>query len=145
MAARTGAAAQSGADGTRTAAASAVVTDRHGRILLVLRANDPQAGRWSLPGGRVEPGETPRDAAAREVLEETGIVVKVGRELGILEVPFAPHAAYEIHDFAAEIIAGEATAGDDAADVCWAGAEQFATLALTRGLIERLAGYGLLP
>jgi len=145
VAAQTGADAQSEASRTRTPAASAVVTDGRGRILLVLRANEPQAGRWAVPGGRVELGETLREAAAREVHEETGITVQVGRELGILHVPFPPHAAYEIHDFAATLVAGEATAGDDAADVCWAGAGELAALPLTRGLLERLAGYGLLP
>lgn len=134
-----------GAAGARILAASAIVADGRGRILLVLRANEPQAGLWAVPGGRVEPGETLREAAAREVLEETGITVEVGRELGVLEVPFPPHAAYEIHDFAAEFVAGEATAADDADDVCWAGAEELAALPLTRGLRDRLARYGLRP
>jgi len=57
--------------------AGAVVRDGAGRLLLVQRGRAPSAGLWSLPGGRVEPGETAAEAAAREVTEETGLVVEV--------------------------------------------------------------------
>ncbi|WP_425846885.1 NUDIX domain-containing protein [Agrococcus sp. TSP3-2-1] len=60
-------------------AASGGVTDDAGRFLLVRRRHPAEAGRWSVPGGSVEPGETMPQAVAREVLEETGIVVTVGR------------------------------------------------------------------
>jgi acetyl-CoA carboxylase carboxyl transferase subunit beta len=60
-------------------AAGAVIADRHGRLLLVKRARDPQRGRWSVPGGRVEPGESLEAAAVREALEETGLRIEVDR------------------------------------------------------------------
>ena len=61
----------------RIPAAGAVITDAAGRVLLVLRGHEPQSGRWSIPGGHVEPGETPAEAAAREALEETGLTVRI--------------------------------------------------------------------
>ena len=119
--------------------AGAVVRDEHGRLLLVRRANEPSAGSWSLPGGRVEPGETPAKAAAREVREETGLEVEVGELL--LTSPFGP---YVVHDFAAVVVGGSLAAGDDASDVRWCTPADLETLELTPGLIEALRGAALL-
>ncbi len=63
---------------------SAFVTDRHGHVLLHRRADN---GYWSLPGGRVNPGESVVEACAREVLEETGLWVRVGRLIGVYSDP----------------------------------------------------------
>ena len=60
----------------------ALVHDSNGRLLLVRRANPPGEGMWSIPGGRVEPGETDEAAVTREVAEETGLSVTVGRLVG---------------------------------------------------------------
>src|SRR4051812_36423779 len=75
--------------------AGAVVRDRDGRLLLVRRGHAPSEGLWSVPGGRVEDGETPEQAAAREVLEETGLYVDVGKLLASVRV-----GDYLVHDFA---------------------------------------------
>jgi len=64
--------------------AGAVIKDGQGRLLLIRRRNEPGAGLWSLPGGRIEPGETGDQAVAREVREETGLSVTVGRLLGVV-------------------------------------------------------------
>jgi ADP-ribose pyrophosphatase YjhB (NUDIX family) len=85
---------------------SGVVTDAAGRILLVLRAAEPEAGLWSVPGGKAESEETLPQTVAREVLEETGLEVVVGAELGTLEIPNGDDERYEIHDFAAQPVAG---------------------------------------
>ncbi len=71
----------------RVLAASAVITDSHGRVLLALRGTEPEKGRWSVPGGSVEPGGTLAEAAAREAFEETGLLVEIGRELWMVEIP----------------------------------------------------------
>ena len=55
------------------------------RLLLVLRGREPSRGNWSVPGGRVEPGESDEAATAREVLEETGLHVNVGPLVGSVE------------------------------------------------------------
>lgn len=126
-------------------AASAVIIDAHGRVLLVKRGKEPQKGRWSVPGGSVEPGETLQEAAAREALEETGLVVKIGRELWTLTTPTADGRNYEIHDFAATAIGGELAAGDDADDARWVSPEELEGLLLTVDLATYLRRVGIHP
>ena len=123
-------------------AAGAVVRDATGRFLLVRRARDPEAGRWTLPGGRVEPGESPAAAAAREVAEETGLDVAVGREWLVLERPAGPGLVFEIHDFVAEPLGGTLRAGDDAADAGWFTPGELGRLPLTTGLLGHLEAAG---
>src|SRR3954471_7483062 len=67
----------------------AVVHDSAGRLLLIRRGHDPGRGLWSLPGGRVEPGETHAQAVEREVREETGLCVRAGRPVGSVRIPGA--------------------------------------------------------
>ncbi|MFW0795702.1 NUDIX domain-containing protein [Gordonia sp. CPCC 205515] len=138
----------------------AIIFDDADRLLLVLRGREPQAGRWSIPGGKVEPGESLSEAVIREVLEETGLTVTVGVEAWVVDIPagagsgasgpnrVGPSSSgeviYEVHDFVAEVVAGTLCAGDDAADACWAGPEELAALPLTDGLVEHLRRHGLL-
>ena len=126
-------AADSEKPANRVVCAGAVVRDEAGRLLLVQRGHAPSAGLWSLPGGRVEPGETAADAAAREVLEETGLEVAVGRLLASVDI-----GDYLVHDFAATVIGGELRAGDDASDARWYSDEDAAMLPLTPGLLDEL-------
>ncbi|HEY2194969.1 MAG TPA: NUDIX domain-containing protein [Actinomycetospora sp.] len=132
-------------------AAGAVVRDPAGRLLLVRRAHDPEAGRWTLPGGRVEPGETPADAAAREVAEETGLEVVVGAEWLVLARPTGVLAAdgtetvFEIHDFVADPVGGRLRAGDDAADAGWFTPAELSRLPLTTDLLAHLGTAGFVP
>lgn len=127
---------------TRTLAAGAVVQDERGRVLLVLRAYDPEAGAWTIPGGHVEPGESLQQAARREVFEETGLDVTVGAELGVVEIPHGD-ATIEAHDFAATVAGGRLAAGDDAADVGWFSLDQLRGMRLTVDLLEAFDAYGV--
>lgn len=119
-----------------------MVQDERGRVLLVRRARDPEAGRWTVPGGHVEPGETFEQAARREVREETGLDVAIGRELGVVDIPNGAETI-EAHDFAAEVVGGTLTAGDDATDAGWFGVEQLRELPLTVDLLDTLRAYGV--
>ncbi|HJY99567.1 MAG TPA: NUDIX domain-containing protein, partial [Streptosporangiaceae bacterium] len=65
----------------------AVITDSRGRLLLIRRGHEPGAGLWSLPGGRIEPGETDAEALVREMREETGLEVEPGPLLGAVQRP----------------------------------------------------------
>src|SRR5260370_42700946 len=63
----------------RVPCVGAIITDPAGRLLLIRRGHEPEAGRWSLPGGRIEPGESDQQALVREGREETGLAVTPGR------------------------------------------------------------------
>ena len=119
--------------------------DSEGRFLLVLRTKAPEAGTWTVPGGSAEPGETLEETAAREVLEETGIVVEIKREVWSLTLPAGPGAVYEIHDFLAEPVDGSLRAGDDAGDTRWFTAEEMTSIPLSDDLIGYLTRAGLYP
>jgi ADP-ribose pyrophosphatase YjhB (NUDIX family) len=116
-------------------------------ILLIRRGRGTAVGQWAIPGGRVEFGEGLKAAVAREVLEETGLDVKVGRFLGWAERmgddPDRYH--YVILDFAAEPLDPEAPAraGDDADDVAWVPAKAIETYPLVAGLAEFLRRAGV--
>lgn len=95
------------------------------QVLLVRRGKPPQEGRWSLPGGRQRLGETVREAAEREVLEETGCQVEITALLEVVDSitrdedeAIAYH--YTLIDFLAEWRGGDACASADAAEVAWA-------------------------
>jgi 8-oxo-dGTP diphosphatase len=101
-------------------AAGAVVLDPMGRVLLVRRGRAPAMGEWTLPGGRVEEGESPGAAAVRELREETALDGSVVASLGVVEVE-REGVRYSIHEYlVAPAAAGLARANDDASDVRWA-------------------------
>ncbi|MCO7222154.1 NUDIX hydrolase [Klenkia sp. PcliD-1-E] len=128
------------------ACVGAVVHDPAGRLLLVQRAHDPDRGAWSVPGGRVEPGEDDAAAVVREVAEETGLRVLPGPEAGRVRVP-ADAPVYEVVDLVCTLADPGAVpvAGDDAADAAFVDAATLAGLRCTPGLVETLGSWGLLP
>ncbi|GAA4240887.1 NUDIX domain-containing protein [Actinomadura meridiana] len=122
-----------------------IVRDGSGRLLLVRRGRPPGEGLWSIPGGRVEPGEHDRAAVARELREETGLDVSVAdTEVGTVDRPGLGGAVYEIHDYAATVTGGTLRAGDDAAEARWVSPEELRGLPLTPGLLDALTLWGLL-
>ncbi|MFT0763277.1 YbaK/EbsC family protein [Actinomyces sp. F1_1611] len=126
-------------------AASVLLTDSEGRVLLVQRGHHPQQGRWSLPGGSAEPGETSAEAARREAREETGFEVEVGREVVTATMADGPARQYDVHCFAARVVGGQLKPGDDAVAAHWVRPEDLAQYELTTGLIESLRTAGYLP
>ena len=130
--------------GPRIRCVGAIITDDTGRLLLIQRGHEPEEGRWSLPGGRVRPGESDPEAVAREVREETGLHVQPGRLVGAVERPAPGGAVFDIYDYAASVSGGRLVAGDDAADARWVDPGDIGQLALTSGLAETLATWGVL-
>ena len=117
-----------------------VVHDAAGRLLVVRRGNPPYAGSWSIPGGRVEPLEDDHAAVERELLEETGLVVRAGVLLGVLEL-----GRIVVRDYRCELVGGELAAGDDAAEAAWVTAAELSALPTTPRLIPLLREWNALP
>lgn len=126
-------------------AVGAVVLHQN-RILLIRRSKEPARGEWAIPGGRVELGETMREAAAREVMEETCVSIRPGELIYFFEtIQPDPKGRIQFHyaifDFRAEYLAGEPTPRDDAMDARWVSAEDADTYHLnikTRDLLNRI-------
>src|SRR5688572_25891883 len=121
----------------------AVAVDNE-RLLLVRRGHGPAAGEWSVPGGRVEAGETLAEAVVRELAEETGIEGVCGELVGWVERIGDDHH-FVILDFHVEVLeGGEPVAGADAAEAAWVPLPQVAELPLVEGLAEFLHDHGIL-
>ncbi len=121
----------------RPAASAAIF--RAGRVLLVERGKGPR-GTWSLPGGHIEPGESARDAARREVLEETGVAAEIRGLVDVHDVlirratgePLAAH--YVLCVYWGQWLAGEPAPASDAADATFVDPERLPQINLTPGL-----------
>jgi ADP-ribose pyrophosphatase YjhB (NUDIX family) len=131
-------------EGRKIRCVGALVYDAQGRLLLVQRANDPGRGRWSLPGGKVQAGETDTEAIVRELREETGLVVTPGRLAGVVTRP-APDGVFEIHDYFCQVTGGALAPGDDASDARWTDRVIFAALPLVELLEQTLTAWEALP
>jgi 8-oxo-dGTP diphosphatase len=131
--------------GIRQACAGAIVFDGAGRLLLIQRGRPPAQGSWSVPGGRCRPGEAPRDACVREVVEETGLIVSVLRFAGHVERDGADGAVYDIDDFVCAVTGGALRAGDDADQARWVRRDELPGLSLVPGLLDALAAWNLMP
>ncbi|PYQ37525.1 MAG: hypothetical protein DMF55_00585 [Acidobacteria bacterium] len=107
------------------------VRDRRGRILLVRRGGPPFRGKWALPGGFSERGETTEESCAREVLEETGLQARIGQVLGVYSDPRRDprgHTVSVLYDVTP--VGGTVRGGDDAADARWFTRKELRTLDL---------------
>ncbi|PYN37765.1 MAG: hypothetical protein DME01_04610 [Candidatus Rokuibacteriota bacterium] len=113
------------------------------KVLLVRRGQAPSFGKWSLPGGLVELGETTREAIAREILEECGIKIRIVDVAGVLDRVVKDDAGrvryhYVLVDYLAYPDSLDVTAGDDAAEAQWFELGQLAELDTTQGLLDMI-------
>ncbi len=111
------------------------------RIVLIRRNQEPSRGRWTFPGGLVELGEPVRDAARREALEETGLVVEIGEVAAVLDNVVHDEAGriryhYVIVDFLARPVGGRLQPGSDVGDARWAGLADLDALDVTEKAAE---------
>ena len=121
------------------------VVIKDNRILLVKRKHPPAENQWAIPGGRLQWGETLKEACEREIFEETGIKIKAGDLIHTFEVIDRQADGnirfhYVILDFLAEYLSGVAQAGDDALAVGWFDAQQLKKIKLnpfTRELLKQ--------
>ena len=124
----------------------AVAFDEDGRILLIRRRNPPAQGQWSLPGGRVEPGEHSVAAVLREFAEETGLEGQLERHVGEVRRDAPDDSVYVIQDYLVRVIGSDSpTAGDDALDVDWFTVDALEDVDTSPGLLDALRGWGLIP
>jgi ADP-ribose pyrophosphatase YjhB (NUDIX family) len=121
-----------------------VVVWRGDMVLLVRRGKPPRQGRWSLPGGIQETGETVFEAGRREVLEETGLAVDIGGLVDVVDSIQRDDAGrvrlhYTLVDLVAESPAGDAVAGDDADAAAWFERDRIAELDLWSETVRIIA------
>lgn len=128
-------------------AVGAVVWNASGEVVLIRRGKPPLQGEWSIPGGRVEWGETLQDAVLREILEETGLSVEIVGPIETVDAVTRNEAGgvlrhYVLCDFAARAVAGVLKAGSDAEDAIWVPLSRIGEYGLwneTRRIIEKSA------
>jgi ADP-ribose pyrophosphatase YjhB (NUDIX family) len=132
---------------TRPIAAVAATIIHEGKVLLAIRGNSPNRGKWGIPGGVIELGETTEQAVAREVLEETNIIVKPKRLITVLDsIGKDQEGKIRVHyillEYFCEYISGEVHPASDAPDARWVPISDLDTLdmmSVTRDLVVRVA------
>lgn len=112
-------------------------------VLLVKRGRQPAAGKWSIPGGLVDLGETTEAAARREVLEECGIPVTILGVAGVVDRVIRDESGriryhYVLVDYAARAQSRAVQAGSDAAEVLWVPIADVSRYDTTEGLIDMI-------
>jgi len=122
-----------------------VVLDDKGRLLMVRRGREPGLGLWSIPGGRVEAGESDSAALVRELREETGLIVSAGALIGSVTRPGLAGVPYDIYDYFATVTGGTLVAGDDAAEARWVDFIELRTLPTSPGLVAALIDWRIIP
>lgn len=118
--------------------------------LLIRRGSEPDKGLWSVPGGMVELGERVRDAAIREAEEETGLVVEIIEDLGVVDKIVRDESGrvmyhFAIVDYLAEPVSGEMHHHDDALDARWVNPRDFRKYTMSPTLVDLFQRIDLYP
>jgi ADP-ribose pyrophosphatase YjhB (NUDIX family) len=119
--------------------AASVALRQGERLLLVERGRAPARGQFAFPGGRLEQGESPEEAARRELFEETGLVAGELTLFQIIDLggdEDSGDALFRLHVFTGIHVEGEPVAHDDAAGAGWYGVEEMARLPVTASTLE---------
>jgi 8-oxo-dGTP diphosphatase len=129
-------------DAPRVAVGALIIKDDG--VLMIKRGKAPSKDMWSVPGGRVEIGETLQEAAEREVLEETGITVRAGAPVYVFDMIEKGEDGgvkyhYVIVDVVAEYVRGDVKAGDDAADARWVLPEEMGALGVSQRTLRLIS------
>ncbi len=124
-------------------AAVGAVVFKNDKVLLVRRGRPPARGQWAIPGGNIKLGETLQQAAEREILEETGIVIRAGDPIYTFDAVVRDETGaiqfhYIIIDLAAEYLDGDPRPGDDADDVKWLDADALSRLPVSPPTVSLL-------
>jgi 8-oxo-dGTP diphosphatase len=122
---------------------------RKGKVLLVKRGIEPSKGLWAIPGGTLKLGETLQECAAREILEETGIKIKVGECIYVFDfIKRDSKRKIKFHfvivDFAADYVSGEPQGADDALDARWLSRSELSDLPVAENTLAALRTVGFL-
>lgn len=122
--------------------AVAAIILRGDQILLIERGSEPGMGKWSVPGGSMEIGETIEEAVKREVREETGLEINVGKLAGVCDLIIRRGGDIRFHyvllDYFATVESGEPVAATDAAECRWVRLSDIGNYDVTRTLLDRL-------
>jgi ADP-ribose pyrophosphatase YjhB (NUDIX family) len=127
-----------------------VLIQKNSHYLLIRRASNPDRGLWTVPGGLIEVGERVADAAIREVLEETGLVVKLKERIGVIDkIEYDERSEILYHFiiliYSANHVSGNLRPMDDALDVVWVTKEELDAYDLTKSLKKFLEDKELYP
>jgi ADP-ribose pyrophosphatase len=119
------------------------ITIRDGKILLVKRGVQPSIGLWAIPGGTLKLGETMQECAAREMMEETGVEIKVGKCLYVFDYLEKDEAGkikfqFVVIDFAGDYISGEPKGADDAEEAAWFAPEELSKMPVAKNTLAAL-------
>jgi 8-oxo-dGTP diphosphatase len=124
-----------------------IVCWRGDEVLIIQRGRAPRQGEWSIPGGKIEAGESLHAAALRELYEETGVRAEIGPLIEVYEI-LLPGVHYVLIDYAARWLSGEPRPGDDADAACFVSLEEALSRvrqADTRDVLTRSRGAVMLP
>jgi 8-oxo-dGTP diphosphatase len=122
---------------------------RNGRVLLVRRGDEPARGLWAIPGGGLKLGETLQQGAEREILEETGIVIRAGAPVFTCDSlerdgDGCVRFHYVIVDMSADYVSGDARAADDALEARWVSPAEIRSISATKTTLKLLRQIGFI-